>query len=40
VHRAFPPKRHVFRRRFEQGDEQLMIAYANGFKEIFSDIFS
>jgi hypothetical protein len=29
VHRAFLPKRHVFRRKFEQRDRQLTVVYAN-----------
>jgi hypothetical protein len=40
VRRAFSPKRHVFRRDFEQCDEQLMIAYASGVKSDASAILS
>jgi hypothetical protein len=36
---ALLPKRHVFRREFEQSGEQLMIAYANSFEDAISYIF-
>jgi hypothetical protein len=39
VRRASLPKRHVFRREFEQSDEQLTLSRASGVKEAISYIF-
>jgi hypothetical protein len=39
LRRAFSPKRHVFRREFEQRDEQLTLSRASGVKEFISAIF-
>jgi hypothetical protein len=33
VHRAFLPKRHEFRRAFEQIDRQLTLTHANGVRD-------
>jgi hypothetical protein len=39
VHRAWLPKRHVFRREFGQSDRQLTTAHAIGVKHAISAIF-
>jgi hypothetical protein len=39
VRRAFLPKRHVFRREFEQREEQLTLSQASAVKSAISDIF-
>jgi hypothetical protein len=38
MRRAISPKRHVFRRDFEQSDGQLTLTHASGAKNSISDI--
>jgi hypothetical protein len=38
VRRAYLPKRHAFRREFEQRDEQLTLTHAGGVKNAISAI--
>jgi hypothetical protein len=39
AHRANSPKRHVFRREFEQSDSHLISSYANNVKRVSLDIY-